>query len=123
MKFLLDTNVIAEIRKRDRTDRNVARWVGATPFTEIGTSVLVLAEIRRGIELKRRHDVSQAEAMDRSLVRANAHAVGPAFIDDRRTDRRNLGKDEYSRSPAARRWSPGGDRHGSWPDARDPQCR
>ena len=64
MKFLLDTNVIAEIRKRDRADANVARWVAATPATEIGTSVVVLAEIRRGIELKRRKDRRQAQALD-----------------------------------------------------------
>ena len=65
MKFLLDTNVISEIRKRDRADPNVARWVGRTPVTDIGTSVLVLAEIRRGIELKRRRDPEQAKSLDR----------------------------------------------------------
>jgi predicted nucleic acid-binding protein len=37
----------------------------STPVKEIATSVLVLAEIRRGIELKRRHDGTQAEALDR----------------------------------------------------------
>lgn len=68
MKFLLDTNVISEIRKRDRAHHNVARWVGRTPVKEIGTSVMVLAEIRRGIELKRRHDAKQAEALDRWFV-------------------------------------------------------
>lgn len=65
MKFLLDTNVISEIRKRDRADPNVARWVARTPVEEIGTSVVVLAEIRRGIELKRRRDPQQAKALDR----------------------------------------------------------
>ena len=52
MKFRLDTNIISEIRKRDRADANLARWVARTPVTEIGTSVIVVAEIRRGIELK-----------------------------------------------------------------------
>ena len=65
MKFLLDTNIISEIRKRDRAHPNVASWVARTPVKEIGTSVIVLAEIRRGIELKRRHDKEQAEALDR----------------------------------------------------------
>ena len=65
MKFLLDTNIISEIRKRDRADPNVARWVARTPVKEIGTSVIVLAEIRRGIELKRRSDPQQAESLDR----------------------------------------------------------
>ena len=44
MKFLLDTNVISEIRKRDRANANVIRWVLETPAEEIGTSVIVLAE-------------------------------------------------------------------------------
>jgi len=65
VKFLLDTNVISEIRKRDRAHPNVSQWVAVTPVKEIGTSVVVLAEIRRGIELKRRNDLNQAEALDR----------------------------------------------------------
>lgn len=64
MKFLLDTNVISEIRKRHRAHPNVARWVARTPVSDIGTSVVVLAEIRRDIELKRRSDKKQAEALD-----------------------------------------------------------
>lgn len=65
MKFLVDTNVISEIRKRERADPNVIRWVNQTPAADIGTCVLVLAEIRRGIELKRRSDPHQAKSLDR----------------------------------------------------------
>ena len=65
MRFLVDTNVISEIRKRERADPNVVRWVNQTPAEDIGTSVLVLAEIRRGIELKRRSDPLQAKSLDR----------------------------------------------------------
>ena len=65
VKFLLDTNIISEIRKRDRADANLARWVARTLVTEIGTSVIVVAEIRRGIELKRRSDPEQAASLDR----------------------------------------------------------
>ena len=65
MRFLLDTSVISELRKRDRAHPNVARWVGRTPVADIGTSVLVLAEIRRGIELKRRTHPDAAKALDR----------------------------------------------------------
>ena len=42
MRFLLDTSVISEIRKRERADPNVIRWVARTAVEEIGTSVLVL---------------------------------------------------------------------------------
>jgi toxin FitB len=72
VKFLLDTNIISEIRKRDRAHPNVVGWVARTPVEEIGTSVLVLAEIRRGIELKRRSDPEQAKSLDRWLSRMRA---------------------------------------------------
>jgi toxin FitB len=72
LKFLLDTNIISEIRKRDRAHPNVIRWVARTPVGEIWTSVLVLAEIRRGIELKRRSDREQAKSLDRWFVQMRA---------------------------------------------------
>lgn len=65
MRFLVDTNVISEIRKRERAHPNVVRWVLKTPAKDIGTSVVVLGEIRRGIELKRRQDAEQARRLDR----------------------------------------------------------
>jgi len=68
VRFLLDTNIISELRKRDRAHPNVIQWVARTPVEEIGTSVLVLAEIRRGIELKRRRDPEQARSLDRWFV-------------------------------------------------------
>jgi predicted nucleic acid-binding protein len=64
VRYLLDTNIISEIRKRERAHPNVARWVTHTPVEDIGTSVLVLAEIRHGIELKRRSDPEQAKSLD-----------------------------------------------------------
>jgi hypothetical protein len=76
VRFLLDTNVISEIRKRERAHPNVARWVMETPAREIGTSVLVLAEIRRGIELKRRKDPKQAAALDRWFVQVRSRLDG-----------------------------------------------
>ncbi len=72
MKFLLDTNVISEMRKRERGHGNVVLWVARTPVTDIGTSVVVLAEIRRGIELKRRRDAEQAGALDRWFAQMRA---------------------------------------------------
>jgi predicted nucleic acid-binding protein len=64
VRFLLDTNVISEIRKRERAHPNVVRWFNQTAAEDVGTSVLVLAEIRRGIELKRRNDPLQAKSLD-----------------------------------------------------------
>jgi predicted nucleic acid-binding protein len=72
VKFLVDTNIISEIRKGDRAHPNVALWVARTRAEEIGTSVLVLAEIRRGIELKRRRDPGQAKSLDRWFLKMRA---------------------------------------------------
>jgi predicted nucleic acid-binding protein len=51
-------------RDPQRAHPNVARWVARTPVEEVGTSVIVLAEIRRGIELKRRSQPDAAKALD-----------------------------------------------------------
>ena len=59
MGFLLDTNVISEARRK-RPDSNVGAWLTRVPEAELYVSVLVVGEIRQGIERLRRHDSSQA---------------------------------------------------------------
>jgi len=61
--FLLDTNVVSEVRKR-RPDPAVRAWFDATPGTELFLSVLVLGEIRQGVERRRRTDPAAAGALD-----------------------------------------------------------
>ena len=53
MSYLVDTNVISEVRKGPRCDVNVARWYATLADGDLYLSVLVLGEIRRGIELSR----------------------------------------------------------------------
>lgn len=60
MSYLLDTNVVSEVR-RPRAARPVVAWFDSVPSGELFVSVLVLGEIRRGIErLRRRGDEVQA---------------------------------------------------------------
>ena len=59
MAFLLDTNVIAEVRKPSG-DRNVRAWFASVSGDELYLSVLVLGEIRQGIERLRPRDPAQA---------------------------------------------------------------
>ena len=54
--FLIDTHVISELRKRDRMDTQVLQWFGRNTDSELWLSVLVVAELRRGVELLRRRD-------------------------------------------------------------------
>ena len=50
MPFLLDTNVISELRKAPHCHPHVWQWFNATPMEEIYISVLSLGEMRRGVE-------------------------------------------------------------------------
>jgi len=63
LSFLIDTNVISEVRKGPRCDENVAAWFATVTDAELYLSVLVLGEIRKGIELARRRDAVQADAL------------------------------------------------------------
>ena len=63
--YLLDTNVISEIRKGRRCDPGVADWFSQSNEEDLYLSVLVLGEIRRGIELARqRRDFQQADTLE-----------------------------------------------------------
>lgn len=68
MRFLLDTNVISEARKGARANPGVMAWLTDTPGSALWTSVLVLGELRRGIESLRRRDPLTAAQLDRWLA-------------------------------------------------------
>lgn len=69
MSWLLDTNVVSELRKGDRADPRLRAWFADVEDADLFTSVLVLGEIRRGIESIRRRDTSGALAIEQWLVR------------------------------------------------------
>lgn len=62
-RFLLDTNVVSELRKRDRADSQVRAWFDEHRDDEFWLSVLVVAELRRGVESIRRRDVRAATTL------------------------------------------------------------
>jgi toxin FitB len=64
LSYLLDTNVISELRKGQRCDSGVASWFAKVSSGEIYLSALTIGEIRKGIENIRRRDESRAEALD-----------------------------------------------------------
>jgi predicted nucleic acid-binding protein len=74
MSYLIDTNIISEVRKGNRCDPNVAHWYATIDDADLYLSVLVLGEIRKGIELARFRDPDKATALERWLK-----AVGEAF--------------------------------------------
>ena len=67
MSFLLDTNVVAEVRK-PRPHPGVAAWFASTQGADLYLSVLVVGEIRQGIERLRRRDPRQAATYESWLA-------------------------------------------------------
>ena len=67
--YLVDTNIVSELRKESRAQTSVVQWAKRVPEEHLFTSVLVLGEIRRGIEQLRSTDQLQALALERWLHR------------------------------------------------------
>lgn len=68
MSYLLDTNVVSELRKPNR-DGRVASWFEQVESSDLYLSVLVAGEIRQGIErLRRRGDDEQASVFEQWLA-------------------------------------------------------
>ncbi len=80
MSYLLDTNVISELRKGSRCDRGVADWFSQVSSQEIFLSVVTLGELRKGIEnIRRRDDVAaqSLEAWFQELVADHSERILP----------------------------------------------
>jgi predicted nucleic acid-binding protein len=68
--YLVDTNVLSELRKRGRCDPNVGAWYRSARQEELFLSVLVIGELRRGAERMRRRDARQFTALEKWLILA-----------------------------------------------------
>lgn len=66
MTYLLDTNVVSELRKRD-PNPHVLAWYATVASPQLFLSVLTLGEIRLGIERLRRKDEAQADMLEQWL--------------------------------------------------------
>ena len=65
MNVLIDTNVVSELKRGRKAAPRVVTWFSSMPPERVFTSVVVLGEIRRGIELVARRDKTQAELLER----------------------------------------------------------
>lgn len=61
--YLLDTNVISELRRIERRkgNENVAKWVATVPTHAFYTSIIVLIELKMWVLSKERNDPIQAQ--------------------------------------------------------------
>lgn len=67
MTFLVDTNVASEAR-RPNGDPNVKAWMASVRGVDLYLSVLLIGEVRRGIERLRRRDPVQAAVFEEWLA-------------------------------------------------------
>ena len=75
--FLLDTNVISELRRPERANRNVVAWAGSIPAASFFLSAISILEIELGALLIARRDVAQGAVLrawidDQLLPRSTA---------------------------------------------------
>ncbi|NBB80834.1 MAG: PIN domain-containing protein [Verrucomicrobia bacterium] len=69
MPYLLDTNILSELRRGKRCDPNVLRWAQLTSSERHCISTLSLGEIRKGIEILKRRAPQQCPAFEDWLAR------------------------------------------------------
>lgn len=77
--FLLDTNVVSELRKAraGRADKNVTAWASSAPAASMFVSVITIQELEIGVLLAERRDPSQGGLLRRWLE----EQVLPAFVE------------------------------------------
>ncbi|MFV0434666.1 MAG: type II toxin-antitoxin system VapC family toxin [Leucobacter sp.] len=82
MKFLLDTNVLSEIRKPEhRADPSVRAWVAGRRASEFGLCVISVLEIELGIARLERKDTSQAGVLRKWLDEELLDAFAGRILD------------------------------------------
>ena len=74
MAFLIDTNILSGVQKGERADPGVRDWYAGVDPSDLHLSVLVIGEVRQGVERLRRRDPVQAERLEQRLL-----AVTTAF--------------------------------------------
>jgi predicted nucleic acid-binding protein len=72
VRYLLDTNILSELRKGPQADTKVRTWDASTDADERFTSVIVFAELMKGAQLRGRKDVGGGAALDRWIERVVA---------------------------------------------------
>jgi predicted nucleic acid-binding protein len=61
--YLLDTNVVSELRRSERADTNVVAWAGTVPAASFFLSVVSILEIELGTLQIARRDAAQGAVL------------------------------------------------------------
>lgn len=79
MTWLVDTNIISEVRKGARCHLAVAAWWSGVEDRDLFLSTLTIGEIRRGVEAVRTRDPDKARALE-AWLQAIMQAFGPRIL-------------------------------------------
>jgi predicted nucleic acid-binding protein len=82
VNVLVDTNVVSELKRGRHADARVVAWFSNIPSERVFTSVIVLGEVRRGIELVARRDKRQAELLERWYASIREHLANRVLAVD-----------------------------------------
>jgi predicted nucleic acid-binding protein len=83
MTYLLDTNVVSELRKKS-PNPGVVAWLKSVRSAQLYLSVLVVGELRQGVERLATRDPRQAAALDdwwQRLVRGYSDRIVPVSLE------------------------------------------
>ena len=58
--YILDTNVVSELRKAKKTNQNVAEWAQPLPSATLYISAISVLELEIGILVRERRDKEQS---------------------------------------------------------------
>ena len=61
--YLLDTNVVSELR-RPKPHGGVVAWLEGVPDEELHLSAVTLGELQAGVEITRKQDAAKAQAIE-----------------------------------------------------------
>jgi len=83
VSFLLDTNVVSEFRKKS-PDAGASDWLDSVRSSQLYLSVLVVGEIKQGVERLAARDPKQAAVIEdwrQRLVRGYADRIVPVSLE------------------------------------------
>jgi predicted nucleic acid-binding protein len=89
--FVLDTNVVSELRKAKagKADRHVAAWAASVPADSLFVSAVTILELETGVLLVERRDAKQGALLrawlERQVLPAFSGRVLPVDLDVART--------------------------------------
>lgn len=78
--FLLDTNVVSELRRPQRAAENVRIWASSTPTEHYAISVVTVQELERGTLLMEGRDPVQGAILRRWLEQEVLARLAPRIL-------------------------------------------